>query len=113
MGVGALEVLSWHAWFGGDLGDDRVDAMLSYQLQISESLAEECEAVDEARPPRSGQDRWFALVSQREFTANSLLKQEGRRSGVCGLRMMGPWWRSSGCRFGLQRVATLGATQCW
>jgi hypothetical protein len=52
MGVGALEVLSWHAWFGGDLGDDRVDAMLSYQLQISESLAEECEAVDEARPPR-------------------------------------------------------------
>ena len=36
----------------GDLGDGWVEVMLSKQFQISESLAEECEAVGEVRPPR-------------------------------------------------------------
>ena len=36
----------------GDLGDGWAEAMLSKRFQISESLAEECEAVGEARPPR-------------------------------------------------------------
>jgi hypothetical protein len=47
-----LEVLSGQTWGGGDLGDSRPSALLPYWLQISESLAVECEAVDEARPPR-------------------------------------------------------------
>jgi hypothetical protein len=46
------EVLSWHTCCGCDLGDGWAEAMLSYRLPISEFLAEECEAVDEVRPPR-------------------------------------------------------------
>jgi hypothetical protein len=47
------EVLCWHACCGCGLGVDWAEAVLSYRLQISKSLAEYCEAVGEARPPRS------------------------------------------------------------
>ena len=47
-----LEVLRWHAWCCGDLGDGWAEVFLSKWFQISESLVEECEAVGEARPPR-------------------------------------------------------------
>ena len=47
-----LEDLSWRARCSGDLSDGWAEVMLSMWLQISESLAEECEAVGEARPPR-------------------------------------------------------------
>ena len=47
-----LEALSWRAWCSGDLDDGWAEAMLSKRFQISESLAEECEAVGEPRPPR-------------------------------------------------------------
>ena len=43
---------SWRAWCSGDLGDGWTVVLLSEQCQVSESLAEECEAVGEARPPR-------------------------------------------------------------
>ena len=42
---------SWRAWCSGDLGDGWAEVLLSEQSQVSESLAEECEAVGEARPP--------------------------------------------------------------
>ena len=51
-GPWVLEVLRWHAWCCGDLGDGWAEVLLSKRFQISESLAEECEAVGEARPPR-------------------------------------------------------------
>ena len=51
-GPWVLEALSWRAWCGGDSGDDWTEVSLSSRFQISESLAEECEAVGEARPPR-------------------------------------------------------------
>ena len=47
-----LEDLSWRARCCGELNDGWAEAVLSLPLQISESLAEECEAVGEARPPR-------------------------------------------------------------
>jgi len=48
-----LEALSWRAWCGGDSGDGWTEVSLSLRFRIFESLAEECEAVGEARPPRS------------------------------------------------------------
>ena len=47
-----LEDLSWRARSSGELSDGWTEVMLSMRHQISESLAEECEAVGEARPPR-------------------------------------------------------------
>ena len=47
-----LEALSWRAWCGGDYGDGWMEVSLSLRFQISESLAELCEVVGEARPPR-------------------------------------------------------------
>jgi hypothetical protein len=47
-----LKVLSWFAWSGGVSGNGWAAMLLPWWLQISESLAEECEAVGEARPPR-------------------------------------------------------------
>ena len=47
-----LEALSWRAWCGGDYGDGWMEVSLSLRFQISESLAEQCEVVGEARPPR-------------------------------------------------------------
>ena len=47
-----LEYLSWRARCSGGLGDGWVEVVLSLRLQISESLAEECKAVGEARPTR-------------------------------------------------------------
>ena len=46
-----LEASSWRARCSDDLGDGWAEAMLSKRFQISDSLAEECEAVGEARPP--------------------------------------------------------------
>ena len=46
-----LEDLNWRARCSGELGDSWAEVVLSLRLQISESLAEECEAVGEARPP--------------------------------------------------------------
>jgi hypothetical protein len=43
---------SWRAWCSGDFGFGWADMCLSEQSQVYESLAEECEAVDEATPPR-------------------------------------------------------------
>ena len=43
---------SCRAWCSSDLGDGWAEVLLSEQSQVSESLAEECEAVGEARPPR-------------------------------------------------------------
>ena len=45
-----LEDLNWRARCSGELGDSWAEVVLSLRLQISESLAEECEAVGEARP---------------------------------------------------------------
>jgi hypothetical protein len=47
-----LEGLSCHARCSGVLGDDWAEEVLSLWSKISESLAEECEALDVARPPR-------------------------------------------------------------
>jgi hypothetical protein len=46
-----LEGLSCHARCSGDLGDGWAEEVLSLRSKISESLAEEYEAVDVARPP--------------------------------------------------------------
>jgi hypothetical protein len=51
-GLWVLEVLHWRTWCGGVFDDSWAEALLPQWLQISESLAEECEAVEEARPPR-------------------------------------------------------------
>ena len=45
-------VSGWRAWCSGDLGDGWAEVLLSLQFQVSEFLADECEAVGEARPPR-------------------------------------------------------------
>jgi len=47
-----LEDLSWRARCSGELGDDWAEVVLSLRLQISDSLAEECEAMGEVWPPR-------------------------------------------------------------
>ena len=81
--------------------------MLSERFQISESLAEDYEAVEEARPPmQSGQDQCFSSVLRWECSVDALLEQGGRRSCVRGLRVIVLWCRSSSCRSGLQRAAT-------
>ena len=64
----------------GDLGDGWVGVMLSKQFQISESLAEEVEAVGEARPPRRVvMDQWFPVVLRRECSTEATLEQRTRR----------------------------------
>jgi hypothetical protein len=47
-----LEDLSCHARCSGVLDDGWAEEVLSLRSKICESLAEECEAVDVARPPR-------------------------------------------------------------
>jgi hypothetical protein len=47
-----LEDLSRRSWCCGHLGEGWAEETLSLRIQIPESLAEECEAVGEARPPR-------------------------------------------------------------
>jgi hypothetical protein len=75
---------SWCVWCSGDLGFIWAEVGLSEQSQVYESLAEECEAVGEARPPRRvcGQARWFSLVLRWECFAEALLEQRDRWS--CG-----------------------------
>ena len=51
-GPWVLEALSWRAWCGGDSGDGWTEVSLSLRFWIFESLAEKCEAVGEASPPR-------------------------------------------------------------
>jgi hypothetical protein len=64
--------------------------------------------VDEARPPRRvARISVFSGVLRQECFAEAPLEQSDRRSCVCGLRVIGSWWRSSGCRSGLQRTASL------
>jgi hypothetical protein len=46
-----LEGLSCHTRCSGVLGDGWAEEVLSLRSKIFESLAEECEAVDVARPP--------------------------------------------------------------
>jgi len=81
-------------------------------FQISESLAEECEAVGEARPPR----RVVRIgVFHRRCDGSVLLKIDwdwGIDDRVCGLRAICPWWRSFELPlwFAAGRV---GAAQCW
>jgi hypothetical protein len=107
------EVLCWHACCGCDLGADWAEAVLSYRLQISESLAKDCEAVGEARPPRSVAEISGCIGARRELSVDAWLEQGNQRPYVCGLRLKGPWWRSSSCRFGLLRVATLAVIRRW
>jgi hypothetical protein len=47
-----LEILSRLLWCCGDLGEGWAEETLSLRLQLLESLVEECEVVEEARPPR-------------------------------------------------------------
>jgi hypothetical protein len=55
-----LKVLSWFAWSGGVSGDGWAAVLLSWWLQISGSLVEECEAVGGEAPTQSGRDQWFS-----------------------------------------------------
>jgi hypothetical protein len=79
--------------------------LLSKWFQMSQSLAEECEEVGEARPPCRvpgiSEFQWFY---EGIFFTVASLEQGGRRSWVCGLRKIVPWWRSLGSYLGLQRA---------
>ena len=69
--------------------------MLSKRFQISDSLAEECEAVGEARPPRRVAEISDFQWCSDGISADAMLEQRDRRSRVYGLRVIVPWWRSS------------------
>jgi hypothetical protein len=47
-----LEILSRRLWCCGDLDEGWAKETLSLRLQLLESLVEECEVVEEPRPPR-------------------------------------------------------------
>jgi hypothetical protein len=69
--------------------------VLSKQFQISESLAE-LRGVGRGEPPtQSGQDQWFSLAARWEFSSDAKLERRDRRSWVCCLGVILPWWRSS------------------
>ena len=89
-----LEDLSWRARCCGELNDGWAEAVLSLPLQISESLADECEAVGEARPPRR-----VAMISCVHWCCD-------------GSVLLTHHW-SSGSRSGLQRATALGVAQRW
>jgi hypothetical protein len=79
--------------------------VLSFRSNISEYLAVECEAVDVARPPCR-----VAMISGCHGTemgvcTEASLDLRDRRSCMCSLSVTVPWWRSSGGRLSLQRVA--------
>jgi hypothetical protein len=66
-----LEALSWCAWCGGASGNGWADMLLSWQLQISECLVEDCEAVEEGEAPTQ-----VAKTSgiHRHYDESSMLK---------------------------------------
>jgi hypothetical protein len=90
-----LEVLSCGAWCGGDLCDGGVEEMLSLRHLLPESLAES-EAVDEARPPRSGQDQWASPYAVTGVCAEASLDQRYHRLCICSSGVTAPQWRSLG-----------------
>jgi hypothetical protein len=51
-------------------------------FHMYKSLAEECEAVEEARPPQSGQNQCLSTVLRQEGYAGATLKQGDRRPCV-------------------------------
>jgi hypothetical protein len=106
---------SWCVWCSGDLGFSWAEVWLSEQSQVYESLAEECEAVGEARPPRRvcGQARWFFFGTSMRVFCRSIVGAEG--STIMCERLAGDSsrWRSSGGCWSLQRVAASGVALRW
>ena len=104
---------SWRAWCSGDLGDGWAEVLLSEQSQVSESLAEECEAVGEARPPRRVARIGGFIGAASGVFCRSNARAEG--STIVCVRLDGdsPWWRSSGGLLSLQRVVVFGVAQRW
>jgi hypothetical protein len=103
VGTGGLELVCMVWWclrrrLGGGV------ALLA--ASNTESLAEECEAVGEARPPRSvARINCFHCRYDGSFMPK--LHWDSRVSDlVCNLRGTVPWWRSSRCYSSLQRAAT-------
>ena len=105
--------LSWRAWCSGDLGDGWAEVLLSEQSQVSESLAEKCETVGEARLPRRVARIGGFIGAATGVFCRSNTGAEG--STIVCVRLDGdsPWWRSSGGHLGLQRVAAFSVAQCW
>jgi hypothetical protein len=82
----------------------------SHRSQIPESFAEECETVDVVRPPcRVARISGCHGTAMRVCTEASLDERD-RRSCLCSLSVTVPWWRNSGGRWSLQRVARRGTT---
>jgi hypothetical protein len=92
-----LEVFGWHVSCGGVLNDGWAEVMLSYWLQICESLSEECVAVDEARPPR----RVVEISGLHWYRDGNLLLMlcwtRGSPARCVQLEDDVPWWWSSSC----------------
>jgi len=106
-------VSSWRAWCSGDLDDGWAEVLLSEQSQVSESLAEECEAVGEARPPRRVARIGGFIGAATGVFCRSNAGVEG--STIVCVRLDGdsPWWRGLGGHLSLQRVAAFGVAQRW
>jgi hypothetical protein len=99
-----LECLSCHARCSGDLGDSWAEEVLSLQSMISESLAEECETVDVARPPCKVARISGCHGTEMGVCVEVSLDLRHQRSCMCSLSVTVPWWRSSRGRLSLQRV---------
>jgi hypothetical protein len=65
------------------------------QSDLSESFAEKRGGRRGEAPTQSGRNKWFSLASRWEFSSDATLERRDRRSWVCSLGVILPWWSSA------------------